>query len=342
MVFGGQVENSENSNSSKINIFKDVLKLESEAILQAMEHITEEQVQKLTNVYKSLSESGGSLIFCGVGKSGVIATKLASTFCSLGLPSWYLHPVEALHGDLGRMNKEDAIVFISKSGTTEEILKLIPFLSSEKSLMIGLLGKVDSKIANHCDLVLNCEVEKEACINNQAPTTSSTLALAMGDAMAVLYEDSISLTKEKFAVNHPGGLLGKVLKMKVSDLMISKESCPSLTKDQTLKDAILSMTQLPLGGCAICDPEGILEGIIVEGDIRRTFSKDGNKGLETKIQDLMNENPESTGPNTLAIDALKVMETKGKQIQILPVVDEKKKFLGFVRLHDLVKEGFTA
>jgi arabinose-5-phosphate isomerase len=326
--------------NSRSQIFKDVLRLEARAIEHSIDSITDEQINKLSIIYDILLRSGGSLVFCGVGKSGMIANKLASTFSSLGLPSWFLHPVEALHGDLGRLSDKDALVLISKSGATEEILKLAPFIKTDKKLIIGLLGLADSKIGALCDLVFNCEVEKEACINNQAPTTSSTVALAMGDAMAVYYEDYVNLTKEKFAVNHPGGLLGKVLKLQVKDLMTVTKNCPILTDQEQLKDAILLMTQYPLGGCAICTDDHTLMGIIVEGDIRRTFSKDNNQGLNTKITDVMNHEPLVISPETLAIEALRIMENRDREVQILPVVDTKKKFLGFVRLHDLLKEGF--
>ncbi|MBT7610656.1 MAG: KpsF/GutQ family sugar-phosphate isomerase [Bacteriovoracaceae bacterium] len=329
----------ENSNSQ---IFKDVLRLEAKAIEDSIDKITEGQINKLSEIYDRLAISGGSLVFCGVGKSGMIANKLASTFSSLGLPSWFLHPVEALHGDLGRLMSKDALVLISKSGGTEEILKLAPFLKTDKESIIGLLGQVNSKIGELCGLIFNCEVAKEACINNQAPTTSSTLALAMGDAMAVFYEDYVKLSKENFAINHPGGLLGKVLKLQVKDVMTSAVNCPTLNEEQLLKDAILAMTQYPLGGCAICNNDLMLLGIIVEGDIRRTFSKDKNEGLETKIKEVMNDTPLFVSPDSLAIEALRMMENRKSEIQILPVVNKDNIFQGFVRLHDLLKEGFKS
>ena len=327
---------------SRSQIFKDVLRLEARAIEHSIDSITDQQINDLSSIYDRLLASKGSLVFCGVGKSGMIANKLASTFSSLGLKSWFLHPVEALHGDLGRLSNNDALVLISKSGETEEILKLAPFLKTDKDLIIGLLGLVDSKIAGLCGLVFNCEVEKEACINNQAPTTSSTLALAMGDAMAVYYEDYVKLSKENFAINHPGGLLGKVLNLQVKDLMTPLSSCPLLTENQSLKDAIISMTQLPVGGCAICDENNKLTGIIVEGDIRRTFSKENSQGLETKISEVMNNKPLSIKPDDLAIDALRLMENREREVQILPVIGEDKIFMGFLRLHDLLKEGFKS
>lgn len=318
-----------------------VLRLEAQSLMDAavkIEKLNDNVTKDLIELYEHLLNSNGSLIFCGVGKSGIIAMKLASTFCSLGLPSFFLHPIEALHGDLGRVGKEDAIVFLSKSGTTEEILKLIPFLNIPQKRMIGLVGNTISPIAQNCHIVLDCSVEKEACINNQAPTTSSTLALAMGDAMAVLYEKQVGLSKESFAVNHPGGILGKSLRMKVRDLMIAKENCAIVTTSEKLKDVILLMTKFPTGGCAVVDQDKF-RGILVEGDIRRTFTKE-NQGLETEVSKILNTNPISIGPDELAHLALEKMESKTRSLQILPVI-EGEKFLGIIRLHDLLKEGFS-
>jgi arabinose-5-phosphate isomerase len=326
---------------SHSKIMADVLELEAHALHIAAEKIKAIQmleVEKLVELYGRLKQNDNALIFCGVGKSGIIAQKLASTFTSLGLHSFYLHPTEALHGDLGRVDKNDAIVFLSKSGTTEEIVKLLPFLLQERTNMVALVGNVDSAIASECDIVFDCSVEKEACINNQAPTTSSTLALAMGDAMAVVYEKWIGLSKEGFAANHPGGLLGKSLRIKVRDLMTKASDCPVVTSGQTLQDVILLMTKFPVGGCAVVDDNNCV-GILVEGDIRRTFTRE-NQGLQTPVKDIMNANPISVGKDNLANEALMLMEGNKRSIQILPVLDDGK-FLGFIRLHDLLKEGFS-
>jgi arabinose-5-phosphate isomerase len=322
-------------------VMSQVLRLEAQSLYLAADRLDQQSgdlIEDLNLVFRSLRENNGALIFCGVGKSGIIAMKLASTFCSLGLPSFFLHPIEALHGDLGRVGKFDSIVFISKSGTTEEIIKLLPYLAIEKSNMIALVGNVNSSIAKSCSIVLDCSVEKEACINNQAPTTSSTLALAMGDAMAVLYESQIGLSKEGFAFNHPGGILGKSLRMKVRDIMISAQDCAVVSSTQTLQDVILLMTKYPAGGCAVVD-NGVFQGILVEGDIRRTFTK-ANQGLDTKVSAIVNSNPISIGPADLASLALDKMESKNRSISILPVIEESK-FVGFIRLHDLLKEGFS-
>ena len=319
----------------------DVLKLEAESLVRAAEILEKnhkKDVDKLTVLFDQLRATGASLIFCGVGKSGIIAQKCASTFTSLGLPSFFLHPTEALHGDLGRVGKNDAIVLLSKSGTTEEILKLIPFIQIPKSHRIALVGNTRSPVAEYCDIIFDCSVEREACINNQAPTTSSTLAVAMADAMAVLFEKYIGLSKEGFAVNHPGGILGKSLRMRVRDLTIFADACPILTPSQTLQDAILSMTKYPVGGCAVVD-KGEFKGILVEGDIRRTFTRE-NQGLQTSVEAIMNRTPTSIHPDQLAYEALELMESKTRSFQLLPVV-EGVKFLGFIRLHDLLKEGFS-
>lgn len=320
-------------------VAKNVLNLEAQAIIRASERLRAKDIAKLTNIFTLLKNFGGNLIFSGVGKSGSIAQKISSTFCSLGLPSYFLHPVEALHGDLGRMSRSDGIVLISKSGTTEEILKLIPYLKTEKSMAIGLLGNTSSPIAEKCSLVFDCSVEKEACINNQAPTTSSTLTLAIGDAMAVVYEKIVGLSKEGFAENHPAGFLGKALHLRAKDLMCPFSQCPVLTETATLKDAIIEMTRFPVGGCAILDGDKKLLGLMVEGDIRRVFTSEENN-LETPLEKLMNKSPVMIGPDCLALKALELMEKRKHQINILPIINENDVFLGFIRPHDLLREGF--
>ncbi|MCY4524292.1 MAG: KpsF/GutQ family sugar-phosphate isomerase, partial [Halobacteriovoraceae bacterium] len=305
----------------------------------AATRLRKESILKLVDIFRSLDERNGDLIFSGVGKSGIIAQKITSTFCSLGKTSYFLHPVEALHGDLGRIRPFDAVVFISKSGATEEILKLIPYLKINKSMMIGLLGNVSSLIAEKCALVFDCSVGQEACLNNQAPTSSSTLALAMGDAMAVIYEQITGLSKTGFASNHPAGLLGKALGLRVGDILCTRDKCPVLKEDSSLRDVILEMTKFPVGGCAVLDDKGGLRGIMVEGDIRRTFTSSKN-GLDTRLGSLINRNPVVITPDRLAMDALELMERRSTPLNILPVVDEKNIFLGLVRLHDLLKEGF--
>ncbi len=325
---------------SPLERMQQVLNLEADSLRNAALKLIDqkEEIEKLEKIFTDLIAFNGALVFCGVGKSGIIAQKLSATFTSLGLNSFFLHPVEALHGDLGRVKENDCIVLISKSGTTEEILKLLPYLPVKSEKLVGLLGSVKSSIAKSCGVVLDCSVEKEACINNQAPTTSTTLALAMGDAMAVLYENMVGLSKEGFAINHPGGILGKSLRMKVKDLMIPLSECALVDMNSKLKDVILLMTKFPTGACAVVDNEKFV-GVLVEGDIRRTFTSKAS-GLETLVLEIVNKTPISTFPEELAYEALLKMESKNRSVYVLPVVEEGK-FKGFIRLHDLLKEGFS-
>ena len=323
-----------------LEVAKSVLNLEADAIVAASKRLTDKEIQGVMNIFSELIEKKGQLIFSGVGKSGYIGKKMASPFSSLGLRSFFIHPIEALHGDLGRIKEEDAIVFISKSGTTEEILKLIPFLPVMKKNRIGLLGEINSPIALECQVLFDCWVEKEACLNNQAPTTSSSLALAMGDALAVLYEKMVGLSKEGFAVNHPGGILGKSLRMKVEDLMVKLSDCPSCDSQTSLQNVILAMTNKPIGACAIIGENKTLEGIVVDGDIRRAFTK-GRYILNAPIGEVMTLSPITISSKDLANKALDMMENRQSQITILPVLDNDNQFMGFLRLHDLLKEGFS-
>lgn len=321
------------------NLFTQVLLSEARAIEKAASRFSDVEAKKLIDVYELLSASGGSLIISGVGKSGHIATKIAATFSSLGLPSFFLHPTEAMHGDLGRVSKLDAIVLISKSGTTEELLTMLPYVQIPQERVIAILGKVDSPIAQKSGIVLDASVEKEACINDLAPTTSTTVALAFGDAMAVLYENVMGVSKEKFAVNHPAGLLGKSLSLTVDRLMIKSIDCPQVNEAATLQDAILAMTQKPVGMCAILNGNKMI-GILVEGDIRRAFAKSAD-AMKSLVKDLMTVQPTTLSSKTLAFEALKLMENPIRPLNVAPVSDEGE-FKGVLRLHDLFKAGFNS
>ena len=315
--------------------FQDVLDQEGRAILATKERVRPEDVGKLLAIYRHLRDSGGEMVVCGVGKSGQVANKMVSTFNSIGLRSSFLHPVEALHGDIGRISSQDALVLISKSGSTEEIVKLIPYVPMPPERMIGLLGNPRSKLGQICYLCFDCSVIKEACINNQAPTTSSTVALAVGDAMAVLWESLVGLSREGFAINHPSGFLGKSLRLKVCHLMLPAEKCAVLSPAGTLQEAIIKMTEFPIGLCALCEGE-MLKGILTEGDIRRALVKD--LGLEVPLAQVASHKPILIGPNDLALEALRLMELRERPLNVLPVVQEGR-FLGALRLHELLSEG---
>ena len=318
-------------------LFTQVLRIEAEALERAASLISDSEIKKLVTLFELLAASGGSLIISGVGKSGHIGKKIAATFSSLALPAFFLHPTEAMHGDLGRVTKSDALVLISKSGTTEELLAMLPYVSVPQERIVAIVGNVSSQIAQKSGIVLDASVEKEACINDLAPTTSTTVALAIGDAMAVLYENVMGVSKEKFAINHPAGLLGKSLSLTVDRLMINASDCPTVNENSTLQEAILAMTKKPVGMCAIVEGT-ILKGILVEGDIRRAFAKSPD-AIQTQVKDLMTSKPVSLTPTTLAFDALKIMENPARQISVVPVIKEGQ-FQGVLRLHDLFKAGF--
>jgi arabinose-5-phosphate isomerase len=318
-------------------LFTQVLLTEARALERVAGLFEAATADKLVGLYEILANTGGNLIVSGVGKSGLIAQKIAATFSSLGLPSFFLHPTEAMHGDLGRVTKADAIVLISKSGTTEELMSMLPYVSVPRERIIALVGNVNSPIARAAGIVVDASCEKEACINDLAPTTSTTVALALGDAMAVLYENVLGVSREKFAINHPAGLLGKSLSLTVNRLLIPATDCPAVGEGATLQDAILAMTKKPVGMCAILDGEQ-LRGILVEGDIRRAFARSAD-AIQTPVRELMTKDPVTLVPGILAFEALKVMENPQKQITVVPVV-EQGVFKGVLRLHDLFKAGF--
>ncbi len=323
-----------------LSILNKVLLEEAQAIEHAASKLKFLDEKKIKEFFVGLSERDGILFFTGVGKSGMIARKMASTFASLGLKSFFLNPVEALHGDLGPVSKKDNIILISKSGSTEEIRKLVPFLPMGKDNRLGLLGNIESTLARECSIVLDCSVEKEACINNLAPTTSTTLTLALADALAVVYEEIVALTKEKFATNHPAGLLGKSLTLKVKSIMLPLDQVACVSEEESLKNVLLKMTEKPTGVCLVKDSSDYLKGIIVEGDIRRALNSNEN-ALSEKISMFMNTSPITCDLECLVSEAKEKMESPKSLISILPVLNEQNLIQGVLRLQELLRAGFS-
>ncbi len=319
------------------SIMASVLRQESQAILQAEQNLRNDDVVSIAQMFSQCDPDKDKLITIGIGKSGVIAQKIASTFTSLGLKSLFLHPSEALHGDLGLVGNNDIAIIISNSGNTEEILKLLPFLQIPKERRIALVGKVDSPIASACLAVMDCSVEKEACINNQAPTTSTTTALALGDAMAVLYEHLSGISKEHFAKFHPGGKLGKALSLQVEHIMLPIHECPLIKKEDTLLEVLFALSKQPIGMAIILNADGSLGGIVVEGDIKRAMIKDPNS-LNSQIKDIYNTSPVTINADALAIEALEIMQKRNHPIGVVPVL-KGTQCVGALRLHDLLKSG---
>lgn len=278
------------------------------------------------------------ILVSGIGKSGLIARKIAATFASTGLHSVFLHPVEALHGDIGFVSKGDAVILLSKSGSTEEVRRLIPFLKSRGVTLIAITGNLNSFIAGNCDLVIDASVKKEACPFNIAPTTSATAALALGDALAVSSMLYRNVSIEDFSRNHPLGQIGRNITLQVKDIMHKGSALPLIGVEAGFKEAVIEISDKGLGCVGIADSNGVLTGIITDGDVRRVLYKyDDMKDL--KASDIMTNNPVSVSENAYLGEALALMESRNSQISVLPVVDENNVLKGIVRIHDIVQSG---
>ncbi len=312
-----------------------LLHAEAEAIYQAAAALVPEQVEKALAILHACT---GKVIVLGMGKSGIVGRKIAATMTSTGTMAVYLHPSDALHGDLGLVGPEDVAIALSNSGHTEEIISLLPYLQHRQTSLIAIVGDESSPLAQRADVVLKATVDKEVCPLNLAPTASTTVAMAIGDAIAMTLMQRKGLTPEDFAFNHPSGRLGKRLTLKVSDLM--HPDAPTVKAQVSLIEVISAISQGGLGAVTVTDAEGQLMGIITDGDLRRTFEKTDPTDWSTILsKDMMTPDPVTVTANCLAYDALQTMEVRPSQISVLPVVNEKRLCLGIVRLHDVIRSG---
>jgi len=282
----------------------------------------------------TIANAKGRLVISGIGKSAVIAQKIVSTLNSTGTPSIFMHAADAIHGDLGIVQQEDVVMIISKSGESPEIKVLVPLIKNFKNVLIGMIGNTDSYLAKQSDIILNTTVEQEACPNNLAPTTSTTAQLVMGDALAVCLMEMRGFNSDDFAKFHPGGTLGKKLYLRVADLYIQNEK-PKLTKEKSLKEVIVEISSKRLGATAVVDGDNHLLGVITDGDLRRMLEKNISLNGVTAV-DIMTATPKTIGPEELAVEALDIM--RKRSITQLVVI-ENGKYLGFIHLHDLIREG---
>ncbi len=305
------------------------LNIEADSVRNLQKYINDDFVATVKLIY----ESKGRVVVTGIGKSAIIAQKIVATMNSTGTPSIFMHAADAIHGDLGTIQKEDVVICISKSGNTPEIKVLVPLLKTGGNKLIALVGNMDSYLAKQSDYVLNSTVEKEACPNNLAPTSSTTAQLAMGDALAVCLLDCRDFTSSDFAKYHPGGALGKKLYLKVGDIA-SQNQKPVVKPDDSIKTVIMEISSKRLGATAVVD-NGILVGVITDGDLRRMLEKtDAISSL--KASDIMNKTPKQIEAGELAVNAMQLLE----QYNITQlIVTDKGKYHGFVHLHDLLKEG---
>lgn len=326
----------------KRTFFQEVtgcIRVSAEAIAQVVHQLDPEQVDKAINL---LSHCTGKVILAGVGKSGLIGRKIAATLTSTGTTAVFLHPADALHGDLGIAIPQDVAILLSNSGETDELVALLPYLRQRQVPIIAIVGRVKSTLAHRADAVLNAAVDREACPFNLAPTTSTAVALAIGDALAMTLMQVKGLTPEDFAINHPAGILGKRLTLQVKDLMHAGESNPMINLEAPWLDIIGCITRGGLGAASVVDAQGHLKGLITDGDLRRTLQKTNPTDLsDLSSSAIMTPDPETIVADQLAYTALQLMENRASQISVLPVVDDKGVCIGLLRLHDIVRSGLS-
>ncbi len=313
---------------------REVIRIEAASVAALEMRIGESFARAVEMIYACR----GRTIVTGVGKSGAIARKIVATLNSTGTPAMFMHPADAVHGDLGMARKEDVLLCLSKSGDTEELRNLLPLVKRIGVPVIAMVGSARSRLADDADIVLDVSVEEEACPHDLAPTSSTTAALALGDALAMALLGVRNFTPEDFAFYHPGGTLGKRLLLKVSEMMVGGHLVPSVGQDVPIRDAIFEISSKRLGATCVVDASGVLAGIITDGDLRRILEKTTDLTGHTAGM-VMKKNPKTIGPDHLAVIALQEMEAHN--ITQLVVVDDTRRPIGVVHLHDLVKAGIA-
>jgi arabinose-5-phosphate isomerase len=292
----------------------------------------------LLNAIDIILNCKGKLACSGMGKSGLIAQKLAATFSSLGMPAFFLHPGEALHGDLGVLQQDDVLLVIAKSGESDEVVQMLQVVKKMGNKIISILGNPNSRAGKLSDVIINAFVNREADPLNLAPTSSTTVSLVIGDSLASTIAKVKNFKPENFAFYHPAGQLGKRLLLNVEDLLILDQGEPIISVSATMKELIETITKPNLGGAIVVDNHRKIIGIVTDGDLRRAILKFGNI-LDRKIEEIMTKNPICVKKGTKAIDALHIMEDRPSQISVLPVIDDEDKPIGLIRIHDLIKAG---
>ena len=318
---------------------QQIIELGREALrteIQGLQGVVEQLGEPFAEAVRIMADLKGKAILTGVGKSGIIARKIASTMVSIGTPAVFMHPVDGLHGDLGTIMPQDAAVVLSNSGNTSEILNLLPPLKSLGIPIIAITGNMESPLAQQADVTLSCTVDREACNLGLAPTSSTTAQLALGDALAVVLSYIKGFNRDAFRMIHPAGELGKQLMYRISQIMITGDKIPLVSPETPLHEAILEMTRKSLGFTLVGARDRI-EGIITDGDLRRAIQKFGGNLKDLTAREVMSPRPKSIAGDKLALDALDMMEKF--QITSLVVSDDDSKLLGVVHLHDLLGRG---
>lgn len=314
---------------------RQVLRMEAEAVLEQVERIDEH----FEAAVEMIMACPGRTVITGMGKSGIIGRKMAATLASTGTPSFYLHPAEGIHGDLGMVTEGDVVIALSNSGETGEVLHILPSLRRIGAKLIAMVGNPNSTLAKNSDIVLNVGVTREACPLGLAPTSSTTAALAYGDALALALLSKRKFTASQFAVFHPGGSLGRKLLLTVEDIMHSGTENPLVKADISVQDALFVITDKGLGAVSVVDDDNKMLGVLTDGDIRRGLSK-GVDFLKRPVTELMTASPKTITKEKLAAQALHIMESnRPKPITVLPVVDAENHVIGLLHMTDLVRQG---
>ncbi len=314
---------------------RQVLRMEAEAVLEQVERIDEH----FKAAVEMIMACPGRTVITGMGKSGIIGRKMAATLASTGTPSFYLHPAEGIHGDLGMVTEGDVVIALSNSGETGEVLHILPSLRRIGAKLIAMVGNPNSTLAKNSDIVLNVGVTREACPLGLAPTSSTTAALAYGDALALALLSKRKFTASQFAVFHPGGSLGRKLLLTVEDIMHSGTENPLVKADISVQDALFVITDKGLGAVSVVDNDNKMLGVLTDGDIRRGLSK-GVDFLKRPVTELMTASPKTITKEKLAAQALHIMESnRPKPITVLPVVDAENHVIGLLHMTDLVRQG---
>ena len=313
---------------------KRVLRIESESVSDLMSRID----QTFVDVVSLLDDCPGHLVVMGIGKSGLVGQKIAATFSSIGMPAVFLHAAEASHGDLGIIGKEDIILAISNSGETEEMVKLLPVINRRKCTLVAMTGNPDSTLAKRAHYVLNIGVKEEACPENLVPTASTTATIAMGDTLAMGLLEKRGFKPDDFALNHPGGSLGRKLLVTVADLMHAGDTIPSVPDDADIYTILTEMSRKRLGTTLVVDAAGLMLGIITDGDLRRLM--ESKKDITSiKAGDLMSANPKTVAKDDMATKALQIMEEFS--ITCIVVSEDGRQIDGMIHLHDLLRSGIA-
>lgn len=314
---------------------KETLKLEAAAVEELVPRVDEH----FASAVQMIMDCHGRTVVTGMGKSGLVGRKIAATLASTGTPALYLHPAEGVHGDLGMVTQEDVVLALSNSGETAEVLHILPSLRRIGAKIIAMVGNPDSTLAKNADVVLNVGVQKEACPLGLAPTSSTTAALAFGDALAMELLSARKFTADQFAIFHPGGSLGRKLLLTVDDIMHKDAENPLVTADTSVKDALFVITDKGLGAVSVVDKDKKLIGLLTDGDIRRGL-RHGLDFLTHPVVEIMTKSPKTILDNKLAAEALHIMESnKPRPITVLPVLDKQGHAIGLLHMTDLVHQG---